>query len=100
MHRDPLTGHGITDAFRDAELLARALDGTLTGALAEPEADRLYHQLRWELAGPLFETTVAMTRYPSPAEFLDLQFQANAAMEVEARFLAELAPFSTALAAA
>jgi flavin-dependent dehydrogenase len=23
-HRDPITGHGITDAFRDAELLARA----------------------------------------------------------------------------
>ena len=24
-HRDPVTGHGITDAFRDAELLARAV---------------------------------------------------------------------------
>ena len=31
-HRDPITGHGITDAFRDAELLAEALDV----ALSEP----------------------------------------------------------------
>jgi 2-polyprenyl-6-methoxyphenol hydroxylase-like FAD-dependent oxidoreductase len=34
MFRDPITAHGITDALRDAELLARAvLDGT-DGALA------------------------------------------------------------------
>src|SRR4029453_11567311 len=26
-HRDPITGHGMTDAFRDAELLADAADG-------------------------------------------------------------------------
>jgi molybdopterin/thiamine biosynthesis adenylyltransferase len=35
-HRDPITGHGITDAFRDAELLARALDV----ALREPALER------------------------------------------------------------
>ena len=28
-HRDPITGHGITDAFRDAELLADALHAAL-----------------------------------------------------------------------
>jgi flavin-dependent dehydrogenase len=28
--RDPITTHGISDAFRDAELLARAIDGTST----------------------------------------------------------------------
>ena len=28
-HRDPVTGHGITDAFRDAELLANAVDAAL-----------------------------------------------------------------------
>ena len=35
-HRDPMTGHGITDAFRDAELLADALHV----ALADPVARR------------------------------------------------------------
>ena len=30
-HRDPITGHGITDAFRDAELLADALDAGTRG---------------------------------------------------------------------
>ena len=29
-HRDPITGHGITDAFRDAELLAEAATAMLT----------------------------------------------------------------------
>ena len=39
--RDPITGHGITDAFRDAELLSLALDK----ALREPrlERDALMH---------------------------------------------------------
>ena len=29
-HRDPITGHGITDAFRDAELLADAVHSALS----------------------------------------------------------------------
>ena len=36
--RDPITTHGITDAFRDAELLARAIDGT--SSFAEYESIR------------------------------------------------------------
>ena len=35
-HRDPITGHGITDAFRDAELLANALDVALRNPGAAP----------------------------------------------------------------
>ena len=31
--KDPLTNHGITDALRDAELLARALTGADAGGL-------------------------------------------------------------------
>ena len=41
-HRDPITGHGITDAFRDAELLANALDIALRNpALRRRGAGRL-----------------------------------------------------------
>ena len=45
LHRDPVTGHGMTDAYRDAELLAGALDEVLRGA---PEAAALagYHRDR------------------------------------------------------
>jgi flavin-dependent dehydrogenase len=31
-HRDPITGHGRTDAFRDAELLAVAISSALREA--------------------------------------------------------------------
>ena len=34
-HRDAITGHGISDAFRDAELAATALDRVLAGAPAK-----------------------------------------------------------------
>jgi len=38
--RDPITAHGITDALRDAELLARAVMRGTDAALAEYEATR------------------------------------------------------------
>jgi 2-polyprenyl-6-methoxyphenol hydroxylase-like FAD-dependent oxidoreductase len=38
--RDPLTAHGISDALRDAELLARALSVGTPGALVEYESQR------------------------------------------------------------
>jgi len=38
--RDPLTAHGITDALRDAELLARAVAGGTEGALAAYQEER------------------------------------------------------------
>ena len=43
-YKDPLSAHGITDALRDAELLARAVVG---GAIDgyQPRRDRLAHQL-------------------------------------------------------
>jgi 2-polyprenyl-6-methoxyphenol hydroxylase-like FAD-dependent oxidoreductase len=100
MHRDPITGHGMTDAFRDAELLSVALHGVLTGAISDREADGLYHDLRHELAVPLFEATVALTRFPEPTEFLELQVEAGRAMEDEARFLAARPPIAPAPVAA
>jgi flavin-dependent dehydrogenase len=38
--KDPITAHGISDALRDAELLADAVAGGGDGALAEYEARR------------------------------------------------------------
>ena len=53
--RDPITTHGITDAFRDAELLARAIDGT--SSFAE------YAQIRDEVTRPMFEVTERIAAY-------------------------------------
>ena len=49
--KDPLTAHGITDALRDAEFLARAI---LRGT-AEAWSD--YETTRLELSKPLFDLT-------------------------------------------
>lgn len=37
-HRDPLTAQGISDAFRDAQLLSEAIDAGLAGRQPLPEA--------------------------------------------------------------
>jgi 2-polyprenyl-6-methoxyphenol hydroxylase-like FAD-dependent oxidoreductase len=49
--KDPITAHGITDALRDAELLARAVKRGSDRALAE------YQSTRDELSAKLFEIT-------------------------------------------
>ena len=47
-HRDPITGHGMTDAFRDAELLADAADAMLRRAVPEDVAMAGYERQRDE----------------------------------------------------
>ena len=49
--KDPITAHGITDALRDAELLARAVVAGTTNALAD------YQRIRDELSLRLFHIT-------------------------------------------
>ena len=55
--KDPISAHGLTDALRDAELLARALAAAATGAELETEALGEYHATRDRLSMPLFTVT-------------------------------------------
>lgn len=55
--KDPLTAHGITDALRDAELLASAIGAGTDAALAD------YEQQRDEASLELFETTDAIASF-------------------------------------
>jgi flavin-dependent dehydrogenase len=55
--KDPLTAHGITDALRDAELLASAIDAGSDGALAD------YQDQRDAASLELFETTDAIASF-------------------------------------
>jgi 2-polyprenyl-6-methoxyphenol hydroxylase-like FAD-dependent oxidoreductase len=55
--KDPLTAHGITDALRDAELLAGAIDAGSDEALAEYQAQRDAASV------DLFETTDAIASF-------------------------------------
>ena len=100
MHRDPVTGHGITDAFRDAELMSRALDGVLRGELAEAVAGHTYEALRHDLVPPSSTPTVRMSQYPPVDEFVAQQRRSTEAIEAEARFLSELPAWPALLAAA
>lgn len=59
-HRDFLTGLGITDAFRDAELLVKAIDDAFCGRSAYEEAMADYERRRNEIAEPLYEVTIQM----------------------------------------
>ena len=60
--KDPITTHGMTDALRDAELLADAILAGLAGA---PEADALagYQATRDRLSTALFEVTEDVAGY-------------------------------------
>jgi flavin-dependent dehydrogenase len=55
--KDPLTAHGITDALRDAELLASAIDAGSDEALAD------YQEQRDAASLDLFETTDAIASF-------------------------------------
>jgi flavin-dependent dehydrogenase len=91
-HRDPISGHGITDAFRDAELLARALGGVLRGETSAPTALAGYERTRDDLIAEVFDATCRMAAFPSPVEFTAEHLRAGRAMEREAEYLATLGP--------
>jgi len=59
-HRDFLTGLGINDAFRDAELVAKAVDEGFSGARPLDEAMAGYQSTRDDLAKPLYDITTKM----------------------------------------
>ena len=86
-HRDPITGHGITDAFRDAELLTRSIDDHLRGGGADLSE---YEASRDAALRETFDLTCAMTRYPPLDQFVALQKRLARALELEADFLASL----------
>lgn len=72
-HKDPITAQGMLDAFRDAELLARAVDdglhdGNLSAALAG------YQAARDAAVMPMYEFTcgLAQVDQPPPPEMLSL----------------------------
>lgn len=95
-HRDPITGHGITDAFRDAELLARQLDRALTGVADEHDALARYADERHRLLAPIFDVTCRLAALPAVDEFVALQKHLSALIEEEATALAALPPLTAA----
>jgi flavin-dependent dehydrogenase len=71
--RDPITAQGITDAFRDAELCATALDESFTGIRPYADAMTAYQHTRDQQVLPIFDfTTQLATLAPPPPEMQQL----------------------------
>jgi flavin-dependent dehydrogenase len=68
-HKDPITARGISDAFRDAELLAEAIDAGFSGRRPLDASLAWYERRRNEMALPEYEQTcVAAAFTPIPAD--------------------------------
>jgi len=89
--KDPIGAHGLTDALRDAELLARAIISTATGERPEADAMDDYHQTRNRLSLPLFDVVESIaTMNWTDAEIPGLLRRMGMAMNDEIEFVAGL----------
>ena len=82
--KDPLTAHGITDAFRDAECLSRAAIRGEDTALVD------YSATRDVLSAEFFQITCDIARLDMPMDALKAaHVRLNAAMKAEQSWMAE-----------
>jgi menaquinone-9 beta-reductase len=90
--KDPLTAHGITDALRDAELLARAVMRGTTAAFAD------YETTRHDLSRRLFDITDDIASFAwTDGEVQSLHRAFSTEMSREVRALAALEPLTCLL---
>jgi flavin-dependent dehydrogenase len=75
-HKDPITALGMTDAFRDAELLADAVDAGLSGARPMGEALGSYERRRNETTAETYEATVQFAHLAPPPPEMEPLFAA------------------------
>lgn len=72
-HKDPIGAQGISDAFRDAELLAEALDDCFCGRRTIEDALADYHRTRDEHVLPMYQFNSEMAALqPPPPEMQQL----------------------------
>jgi flavin-dependent dehydrogenase len=89
--KDPIAAHGLTDALRDAELLAGAVVSSASGNAPEPQALAGYQSTRDRLAVPLLTTADAVATYGwNEDEIGPLLLQLSTAMADEVDAIAAL----------
>ena len=72
-HKHPLTAFGITDAFRDTEGVAGALDDSFAERRAFDNAMAAFHRARDEQSGPIYGLTCDFAKLePPPPQMLQL----------------------------
>jgi 2-polyprenyl-6-methoxyphenol hydroxylase-like FAD-dependent oxidoreductase len=93
---DPSTAHGISDAFKDAERLARGLDDALSGRRPYDGALAEFQRTRDESVMPMYELTFGLaTLEPPPPELQQILAAAagnESAMDAFARMFAGVLP--------
>ncbi|MDP3890846.1 NAD(P)/FAD-dependent oxidoreductase [Nocardioides sp.] len=86
--RDPITTHGMTDAMRDAELLATAVLAGWGGRVTESAALRDYQLRRDALSASLFDATDRIAAYDwDPSTIRQLLRRVSSAMTDEVELL-------------
>ena len=91
--KDPITTHGMTDALRDAELLADALLEVWSGAVPEAVALRRYQAQRDRLSSNLFTATNRIAAYDwDQPSVQGLLREVSASMSDETELLQALPP--------
>ncbi|HEX2463724.1 MAG TPA: NAD(P)/FAD-dependent oxidoreductase [Thermoanaerobaculia bacterium] len=92
--KDPISAHGITDALRDAELLAIAIDEAMTGDAGgnrETAALERYHETRDRLSLRMHRASDAVARYDWTSETVrDLLIEMAKSMGDEVELLSKL----------
>jgi 2-polyprenyl-6-methoxyphenol hydroxylase-like FAD-dependent oxidoreductase len=91
-HKSPITAQGISDAFRDAELLSDAIDDAFAGRLPVDESLAGYERKRNEAVMPLYQMTCDMAKLEPPAPEMQSLFAALRGNEEEiGRFIGTIA---------
>ena len=93
--KDPISAHGLTDALRDAELLARAVVAVIVDGADERDALAGYQATRDALSSALFDVTdVIAGHHWTDVEIPDILLALSAAMTDEVKALAALPPLA------
>jgi flavin-dependent dehydrogenase len=96
--KDPISAHGISDALRDAELCARAVDRAIGRPDEMVQAMNEYHRLRDELSLPMFRESQVLARYQWSAEEASTRMRAiSDLVRAESAALEGLGEWSQAL---
>jgi flavin-dependent dehydrogenase len=88
VHKDPFTASGISDAFRDAELLSEAIDAGLAGGGSLDETLAEYATARDAAMLPHYEEACAAAAFtPLPPETLQLRAAVRGHQRATDRYL-------------
>jgi flavin-dependent dehydrogenase len=94
--KDPISAHGISDALRDAELCARAIDEALRDPVEEAGAIRQYEQRRDSLSWEMYRESAALAAYGWDAAEASTRMRSiSSAVHRECEALLALSPWRT-----